>query len=220
MFPSSDTWPGDDLVGIGGDLEPATVLAAYRLGLFPMPLDPDGMLGWWSPLRRGVLEPGRMHLARSLRRTRRRFRIRFDSAFEEVVDACADPARAHGWIDARMRQAYVQLHAHGIAHSVEAWDDEGLAGGLFGLSVGGLFAAESMFTRRTDAAKAVLAALSEHLDDGLARLVDVQWQSDHLRSLGVTEIPRRAYLARLAAIVETPEPHWPAEPARRPDGGR
>jgi leucyl/phenylalanyl-tRNA--protein transferase len=137
----------------------------------------------------------RVHVSRSLRRTRRRYEIRVDTAFADVVDGCADPRRPGGWITRDVRDAYVRLHELGWAHSVEAWDADGLAGGLYGVAVGRLFAAESMFHRRTDASKAALVALAERLGDDA--LIDVQWLTPHLASLGATEIPRDEYLRRL-----------------------
>jgi leucyl/phenylalanyl-tRNA--protein transferase len=216
-FPPRSRWPRGDLVAVGGDeLEPGVALAAYRRGLFPMPLREGGRLGWWSPDPRGILEPSRVRVSRSLHRSCRRYRIRIDEAFAEVIAGCADPARPHGWIDARMRAAYTELHRLGWAHSVEAWDDEGLAGGLYGVAIGGLFAAESKFHRRTDASKAALVALCRILDDGRGRLLDVQWPTDHLASLGATAVRRGAYLRLLEdALAGPPPPAFRNHPARR-----
>ena len=191
---------------MGADLEPETLIAAYSQGMFPMPLRPGGRIGWWSPPERGILEPDRLIVHRSLRQACRRFEIRIDSAFAEVVDGCADPARPHGWIDAQMRAAYVRLHRAGFAHSVEAWRDGELAGGLYGVAVGGLFAGESMFYRARDASKVALVALTNGLRDGHRRLIDVQWATPHLRSLGVTAIPRRDYLRHLPELLDSPAP--------------
>jgi len=200
----------DGLVGVGADLEPATVLAAYRRGMFPMPLGAHGPIGWWSPDPRAVVPLDGLRVSRSLRRSLQRFEIRVDTAFAEVVDACADPARPHGWISPDIRAAYCGLHELGWAHSVEAWstDDGELAGGLYGLAVGGLFAGESMFHRRTDASKAALVGLVALLrDDGRpGRLLDVQWQTPHLASLGAVEVPRAEYVARVAVAVDLPPP--------------
>ena len=192
----------DDLVGVGADLEPGTVLAAYRAGLFPMPvgdLSTRAVLGWWSPVLRGVLPLDGLRVTRSLARSRRRFEVRVDTAFEEVIDACADRRREQGWISDEIRDAYVALHRLGWAHSVEAWssEDTELAGGLYGIAIGGLFAGESMFHRRRDASKVALAALVDLLRDGVPRLLDVQWVTPHLQSLGAVEIPRADYLRRL-----------------------
>lgn len=202
---------GDDLVGVGADLAPGTVLAAYRQGLFPMPEAPGrGAIGWWSPARRGVLPLADLRVSRSLRRSARSFEIRVDTAFEEVIAACADPGRPHGWIDERIRSAYVELHRLGWVHSVEAWRDGRLAGGLYGVAVGGLFAGESMFHRETDASKVALIGLVDLLSDEYAdrRLIDTQWATPHLASLGVGEWDRRDYLARLGDVLAVPNPDF------------
>jgi leucyl/phenylalanyl-tRNA--protein transferase len=188
-----------DLVAVGGDLEPETLLAAYRRGLFPMPV--GDLLGWWSPDPRGILPLDGFHVSRSLRRAIPRFEVRVDSAFEAVVAGCADPTRPHGWIDDAIVTAYTRLHRLGHAHSVEAWRDGDLAGGLYGVRIGGLFAGESMFHRVTDASKVALWAAVELLRLDGAVLFDVQWTTPHLRSLGAIDVPRRDYLGRLAAAV-------------------
>lgn len=208
-FPPPERWPDDDdLVAIGADLEPGTLLAAYRSGLFPMPFPEAGAPGWWSPVRRGVLPLDGMHVSRSLRRSVRRFEIRVDTACAEVIEACADPRRPGSWIDDDIREAYLRLHELGWVHSIEAWHEGRLAGGLYGVAIGGLFAGESMFHRRADASKVALLGLvellsDEHLD---RRLVDVQWETRHLASLGVVEIDRADYLTRLADVVQAPAP--------------
>jgi leucyl/phenylalanyl-tRNA--protein transferase len=205
-FPHAETADEWGLVAVGADLEPGTLVAAYRRGLFPMPLAPGGPVGWWSPDPRGVLEPAAIHVGRSLRRAAQRFEIRVDAAFREVVAGCADPSRPHGWIDERIAAAYGRLHERGVAHSVEAWDAEGLAGGLYGVSLGGLFAAESKFHRRRDASKVALVALAAMLRDVPAALIDVQWATPHLVRLGARELPRRAYLERLERALASPAP--------------
>ncbi len=183
---------------VGADLEPGTLLAAYRRGLFPMPV--DGRLAWWSPRLRAVIPLPAFRASRSLRRSARRFELRVDTAFEGVMRACADPARPHGWIDESLVEAYTRLHRLGWAHSVEAWDGDGLQGGVYGLAIGGLFAAESKFHRRTDASKVALLGLVEILREAGSpgrRILDVQWLSPHLASLGAVEIPRAEYHRRL-----------------------
>ncbi|MGK2948673.1 MAG: leucyl/phenylalanyl-tRNA--protein transferase [Acidimicrobiales bacterium] len=195
------------VVGIGADLEPGTLLAAYRHGLFPMPVERRGPLAWWSPDPRGVIPLGGLRVSRSLRKARTRFEVRVDTSFGEVLDACADRRRPGGWISAEIAAAYGRLHELGWAHSVEAWDDGGLAGGLYGVAVGGLFAGESMFHRRPDASKVALVGLVEELRaDGLPRLLDVQWTTDHLRSLGAVDVDRGTYLERLAVARALPLP--------------
>jgi leucyl/phenylalanyl-tRNA--protein transferase len=201
--------PDDDLVATGADLEPGTLLAAYRHGLFPMPMGGRrAPMAWFSPVRRGVLRPGELHVSHSLARSARRFEIRVDTACAEVIDACADPRRPSGWIDGRIRDAYLCLHDLGWVHSVETWRDGRLVGGLYGVAIGGLFAGESMFHHETDASKAALAGLVAILDDGHDRLVDTQWQTSHLASLGVREMPRDEYLAELGRLLATPQPHF------------
>jgi leucyl/phenylalanyl-tRNA--protein transferase len=201
-----------DLVGAGADTQPGTVLAAYRRGVFPMPVDTGPML-WWSPAGRAVLPLSNLRVSRSLARSVRRFEIRVDTAFDQVLTGCADPSREGGWIDRRMMRAYAALHRLGWVHSVEAWRDGELAGGLYGVSIGGLFAGESMFYRRTDASKVALVALVDMLRDPVAeRLLDVQWLTPHLASLGAVEIPRRDYLQRLREALEQPPPPWPEPP--------
>jgi leucyl/phenylalanyl-tRNA--protein transferase len=188
--------PGEVVV-LGGDLDPGTVLAAYRAGLFPMPVR-RRTLGWWSPDPRGILPLDGLRVSRSLRKATARYDLRVDTAFEEVIDACADRRRPGAWIDRDVRRAYVALHRAGWAHSVEAWDELGLAGGLYGLAIDGLFAGESMFHHRTDASKVALVGLVERLRAGGTRLLDVQWATDHLRSLGVIEVSRERYHELLA----------------------
>ena len=198
-----ERWPREDCVAAGADLEPSTVVAAYATGAFPMPH--DGELLWWSPVRRGVLVPSDLKVSRSLARSARRFTVTVDESFEDVIDACADPSRPGAWIDADIRAAYVELHRLGWAHSVETRDGDGrLVGGLYGLALGGLFAGESMFHRERDASKVALMGLVDVV--GPDRLVDVQWSTPHLASLGVTEWPRERYLDALDELVGRPLP--------------
>ena len=207
QLPDPSTADESGIVGVGADLEPGTLLAAYRSGLFPMPLRRPRALAWWSPDPRGVLPLDGLRISRSLRRSCSRFEVRVDHAFDQVIDACADPRRPHGWIDGSISAAYRRLHRLGWAHSVEAWTPDGeLAGGLYGVAVGGLFAGESMFHRHTDASKVALVGLVERLRAGGASLLDVQWSTDHLESLGVIDIPRDEYLRRLADAVSRPLP--------------
>jgi leucyl/phenylalanyl-tRNA--protein transferase len=208
-FPSVEAASPDGIVAIGGDLEPGTLLHAYRSGIFPMPVHdgPRRLLAWWSPDPRAVVPLHGFHVSRSLRRSRRHFDVRVDSAFDEVVAGCADPARPGGWITPEIASAYGELHRLGWAHSVEAWmSGRELAGGVYGVGIGGFFAGESMFHRVTDASKVALAALVEGLRDEGATLFDVQWLTPHLRSLGAVEMPRERYLALLAEAVEYPLP--------------
>lgn len=198
-------WPSDsDCIAFGADLEPATIVAAYRSGAFPMPY--DGALAWWSPVRRGILEPDDLRISRSLRKSARRYTVTVDTDFEAVLDACADPSRPGAWIDADIRAAYVRLHQLGWAHSVETRDASGaLVGGLYGLQVGRLFAGESMFHRATDASKVALIGLGERQAGGL---IDVQWATPHLAGLGVREVSRADYLSRIRSLVDEAAPIW------------
>ncbi len=204
-----ETWPArGDCVAVGGDLEPGTIVEAYRHGAFPMPV--DGALAWWSPVRRGVLFPDQVHVSRSLRRSARAFTVTYDTDFAGVVAACADPARPGAWISPQIAAAYERLHQLGWAHSVETRDANGdLVGGLYGLQVGRLFAGESMFHHATDASKVALMALARLQAGGL---VDVQWSTPHLASLGIVEVDRGEYLRRVGELVDQPPPTWPRPP--------
>jgi leucyl/phenylalanyl-tRNA---protein transferase len=209
LLPAADTADETEIVGVGADLEPGTLLAAYRGGLFPMRVGRGGPVAWWSPDPRGILPLDEFHGSRSLRRSRRSFVVTVDTAFEEVMRACAEPGRPHSWIDDDFVDAYSALHRLGWAHSVETWTPEGaLAGGVYGVAIGSLFAAESMFHRVTDAGKAALAALVELLREGDASLLDVQWTTPHLSSLGAVDVPRAKYLELLSDAVTRPGPSW------------
>lgn len=205
-FDPSD-WPEDDCIAGGADLEPATIVDAYRRGAFPMPH--QDRLVWWSPLQRGVLGPGDLRISRSLRRSMRSFTITVDTEFEAVIDACADRGRPGWWIDSSIRSAYVLLHELGYAHSIETRDERGeLVGGLYGLSLGSLFAGESMFHRRTDASKVALVGLVGRMSSLDDWLVDTQWQTPHLASLGVRAMPRVTYLTAIEGLVDGETPRW------------
>ena len=195
-FPEARDAPVRAPLGMGADLEPGTLLTAYRAGIFPWP-DDAGRLLWWSPDPRAVLPLDGFHVARSLRRVRKRFGVTRDTAFADVMRGCAS---THGptWITPAMFVAYVHLHDLGWAHSVEVWHEGALVGGVYGVAVGGLFAAESMFHRVDDASKVALAGLVEHLSARGYDLLDVQLLTPHLASLGAVEIARDAYLERLA----------------------
>ena len=210
-FPAPDQADESGVVAVGGDLEPGTLLAAYRNGLFPMPVG-RRELGWWSPDPRGIIPLDALLVSRSLRRSCRRFEVRVDTAFDAVIAACADPSRPDGWITPDVRAAYIRLHELGWAHSVETWDpDTGeLVGGLYGVAIGGLFAGESMFHHRTDASKVALVHLVEVLGEatpvGRHRLLDVQWLTPHLDRMGAQSIPRVRYLKLLRRAIHLPLP--------------
>ena len=192
--------PGSDVIAVGADLEAGTLLAAYRAGLFPMPLDPRRRrtdIAWFSPDPRGILPVDDVHVSRSLRRSLRRFEVTFDQAFRDVMVGCATQRRDGQWITDAFVDAYGALFELGWARSAEVWRDGELVGGLYGVHIGGFFAGESMFRRATDASKVGLVRLVDQLRDEGVELFDVQWCTDHLASLGAIEIPRREYLKRL-----------------------
>jgi leucyl/phenylalanyl-tRNA--protein transferase len=203
-FPPALEWPDGDIVAAGGDLAPATLVAAYRQGLFPMVIEGrDQALGWWSPDPRGIVPLDRLRVTRSMRQSAKRYDVRIDTCFADVIRACGDPARESGWITPDFIEAFAAMHQLGWAHSVEAFDGEGrLAGGLYGVRINGLFAGESMFHRQRDASKVALMALVELMRDTGMTLLDVQWRTDHLASLGAIEIGRAQYLALLADALE------------------
>ena len=207
-FPSDIDPDEEDLVAVGADLAPGTLLAAYRSGYFPMPLERPGLLGWWSPDPRGVLELDDLRVSRSLRRSLRRYEITVDAAFDDVMAACADPRRPHGWITHDFRVAYGELQRLGWAHSIECWDGGRMVGGLYGVSIGGFFAGESMFHHAPDASKVALVALVEILRSAATPLLDVQWVTPHLASLGARPVPRPMYLSRLPAACSSDPPDW------------
>jgi leucyl/phenylalanyl-tRNA--protein transferase len=211
-FPPPSQWPGDDLIAIGGDLEPASLINAYRAGIFPMMLDlpetmvevPRSVLAWWSPDPRGILPLDELRVAKSLRQSARRYQVSVDTCFGEVIRRCADPARERAWITDEFVDAYTRLHRLGWAHSVEVFDRQGqLVGGLYGIRINGFFAGESMFHLQRDASKVALVSLVSMMREHDMKLLDVQWQTDHLRSLGAVEVTRRQYLDLLADALAT-----------------
>lgn len=206
QFPGPETAEESGLVGIGADLEPGTVLGAYRAGIFPMPFDNGPNVGWWSPDPRGILPLDALRVSRSLRQSMDRYDITIDTAFEQVVDECANPDRDGAWITSAINSAYCELHRLGWAHSVETRDrlTGELVGGLYGIHIGGLFAGESMFHHSRDASKVALAGLVEHLRSQGVILLDVQWLTPHLASLGAVEVPRAEYLSLLANALAIP----------------
>lgn len=201
----------DDMVAHGADLEPGTLLAAYRAGMFPMPVARRGGPVWWCPVRRAVLDPAALRISRSLRKSSAHYHVTIDTAFVEVVRACATTRRPGGWISDDIATAYLRLHSLGWAHSVETRGPDGdLVGGLYGVAIGGLFAGESMFhdaAAGRDASKAALMRLCALLTEtGAGRLVDVQWLTPHLAGLGAAAIARADYLARLPGLLDMPLP--------------
>ncbi len=218
VFGPADQWPEQDLVALSAEFDSDLAAEAYRAGVFPMPLHeadwPPGTMGWWSPMHRGILPLDDLRVTRSLRKSVKRYRVTVDAAFADVIARCADPRRPSGWIDAAIVEAYTELHRLGVAHSVEAWTPAGeLAGGLYGVGLGGLFAGESMFhdpVLGRDASKVALLGLASVLDDGVeGRLLDVQWVTDHLASLGAVEVDRVDYLRLAEEALALPPPPWP-----------
>lgn len=195
LFP--DLADNDGLVAIGGDIRPERLLLAYRRGIFPW-YDENYPICWWSPDPRAIFELDGLHISRRLQRSIRsgRFTVTVDRDFSGVIHGCAD--REEGtWIIPDMIAAYEKLHRLGHAHSIEAWHGGELAGGIYGVAVGGLFAGESMFTRVRDASKVALAYLVDHLRQRGFELFDIQFVTEHTTRLGAVEIPREQYLARL-----------------------
>jgi leucyl/phenylalanyl-tRNA---protein transferase len=196
--------PGEDLVAVGADLAPGTLLAAYRAGLFPMPVDPyrrRSKIAWFSPDPRGIIPLDGLHVSRSLRRSMRHFEVSMDTRFVDVVRACGDPRRPGRWITPAIVDAYAELFELGWAHSVEVFREGELVGGLYGLRIERFFAGEAMFHSATDASKTALVTLVDWLNATGAELLDVQWVTDHLASLGAVAVSRREYLERLDAAV-------------------
>jgi leucyl/phenylalanyl-tRNA--protein transferase len=209
-FPDPRLAEPEGLVAVGGKLEPEWLLDAYRHGIFPWPTGERDPLLWFSPDPRAVMPLGGMHVSRRLARRMRsgRFEVTFDEDFAGVIRGCATaPDRRGGtWITRQLRAAYERLHAEGHAHSVEVWRRDGetrrLVGGTYGVAVGGLFAAESMFHLETDASKVALASLVERLNQRGYRLLDIQQWTPHTGSLGAVEVSRDDYLDRVSLAVE------------------
>ncbi len=209
-FPNPAGFPAEGLIAAGGDFAPATVIEAYRAGIFPWP-HPSAELLWFSPDPRAILEPGGVHISRRLARTLRqgRFHATVDAAFERVIRACAERPDDDGtWITERLVRGYLELHDLGWAHSIETWTAEGeLAGGLYGIAVGAMFGAESMFHRVTDGSKAAMVAMAEHATAIGVQFIDIQVLTPHTASMGGIEISRATYLERLEQALKG-EARW------------
>jgi leucyl/phenylalanyl-tRNA---protein transferase len=191
------------IVAVGGDLRPERLLLAYRRGIFPW-YDAGEPICWWSPDPRGIIELDGLRLARRLRRTIRsgRFEVTVNRDFEGIIAGCADRPDEGTWLTPQMIAAYTQLHRRGHAHSIEIWHAGSLAGGLYGVALGGFFAGESMFTRVRDASKVALAFLVDRLRQRGFELFDIQFVNEHTASLGAIAIPRRDYLRRLQKALQ------------------
>lgn len=204
-FPPADQAPPQGLVALGGDLQVGRLLAAYRAGIFPWSAAP---ITWWSPDPRAIFEYQSLHVSRSLRRTLRRqiFHITRNQCFEQVIRACASVPREGDstWISPALIEAYVALHHAGWAHSLEVWKGDQLAGGIYGVAIGGFFAGESMFHHVSDASKVAVVRLLEHLQAQGFTLIDTQMLTETTRALGAFEIPRHTYLQRLRDAIQLP----------------
>jgi leucyl/phenylalanyl-tRNA--protein transferase len=210
-FPAPERADRSGLLAVGGDLRPARLLAGYRRGIFPWYSEGQPIL-WHSPDPRFVLLPERLHVSRSLEKVLRRgtYSLRADTAFDAVVEGCAEaprPGQDGTWITPEMRAAYGTLHQMGHAHSVEAWKEGQLVGGLYGVAVGRLFFGESMFSRAPDASKAAFASAARALFAAGCLLIDCQVETEHLAHFGAEEVPRRRFLRLLAAGIDGPPLH-------------
>ena len=207
-FPSPNLTSEDGLLAVGGDLDQRRLLLAYSMGIFPWYAEAEPIL-WWSPDPRLVLYPEELRISTSLKKAIKKdlFRITVDQAFEQVITACAKIRREKDegtWIVQDMIEAYCKLHESGFAHSVEAWQDDTLAGGLYGVSLGKCFFGESMFTTITNASKVAFVALVKYLKSLSFDLIDCQVKTEHLISFGAREIPRERFLKQLKKSLENP----------------
>ena len=195
------------LLAAGGDLGPARLLAAYRKGIFPW-FSPGDPILWWSPDPRMVLTPQDIRIARSMAKTLRNkaYEVRFDSRFDLVITACAGPRKDHGgtWITAEMQHAYMALHKLGLAHCIEVWMNDQLAGGLYGVAVGNVFFGESMFSWQRDASKIALVALARHAVTAGIAMIDCQMHTEHLETMGARPVSRGEFCSRLKELVDCP----------------
>jgi leucyl/phenylalanyl-tRNA--protein transferase len=201
-FPDPRAAGPEGLVALGGDLHPESLLLAYRQGIFPWPV-PGLPLAWFCPAERAILRFADLRRPRRLARLARqgRYRLTIDQGFDRVIDACANHHRARSggtWITPALRRAYREFYASGHAHSVEAWEDDELVGGLYGVEVDGTFAGESMFFRRPNASKLALLHLVDHLQRRGLEWMDIQMMTPHMQVLGASVLPREAFLRLLA----------------------
>lgn len=206
-FPTPEQMPKDDLVTLGADLKPETLIDSYKHGIFPMHLQIENKreIGWWSPQQRGILPLNKINISSSLKKSIKKYYVTFDQDFDAVIEGCGDDKRPKGWINKDIKTAYKKLFELGYVHSVEVWNkkDE-LVGGLYGVEVNGLFAGESMFHKQTDASKTAMVYLVNQLKEaGGERIFDVQWQTPHLKSMGVIKISRAKYISLLPEVMNT-----------------
>lgn len=203
-------WPGSDVITAGADLAPATLIHAYTNAMFPMDIETrrGRVLGWWSPTERGVLPLDGFKSSRSLQKSARKYETRIDTCFRDVVTMCAELPRDGRWITGEFIDAYTELHRLGYAHSIETFKGDQLVGGLYGVRINGFFAGESMFHVSTDASKVALWRLVQEMNRAGMTLLDVQWQTPHLASLGVIRIGRLEYMEQLSKALEAPNLGW------------
>lgn len=212
-FPPPDTWPAEGPLAVGGSLTVERLVDAYSSGIFPWPVSngPRGLF-WWSPDPRGILDLERLHVPRRLQRTIHsgRFTVSTDRAFDAVIRGCAASGvrRGNTWITPGILRSYRRLHEAGVCHSVEVWREGALAGGLYGVSLGGMFAGESMFSLERDASKVALCRLAAALREAGCTLFDVQLASPHLEQFGATAVAREAFLRQLGNAIRAPA-CWP-----------
>ena len=214
LFPEPRLAEPNGLLAVGGDLSPARLITAYRQGIFPWYSDGDPIL-WWSPAPRLVLFPDQFHLPKRLGRTMRKqlFQVTMDSAFADVIESCGSLREESGegtWITEEMKEAYINLHKLGFAHSVECWFDGKLAGGLYGICLDRVFFGESMFSRKTDASKVALATLAGYAEQAGIRVIDCQMTTEHLLRFGSREINRSEFQELLQQFVQNilPQERW------------
>jgi leucyl/phenylalanyl-tRNA--protein transferase len=205
-FPPVEKATEQGIVGVGGNLSPAMLLSAYSQGVFPWYSEGEPLL-WWNPDPRFVLFTDRLHISKSLRKllNKRKFRFTFDLRFRDVLDYCSTvprPGQEGTWITPEMIEAYATLHRLGFAHSLEAWEGETLAGGLYGVSLGRIFCGESMFSLISGASKAALVHLVDRLVRRNFAMIDCQVRTDHLAAMGAEDISRERYLKLLEASLE------------------
>lgn len=213
LWPHPESADEEGIVAIGGDLSPVRLEQAYRRGIFPWYSERLPIV-WHCPDPRFVLEPERLHVPKSLEKQLKRapYRLTMDTAFELVIDACARikrPGQRGTWITRDMREAYLRLHALGLAHSCEAWSEQGLVGGLYGVSLGDVFFGESMFARAPDASKIAFASLVRALHREGVKLIDCQQETEHLARFGAEAWPRPRFLTRLSELVDAPTRRGP-----------
>lgn len=208
VFPDPEWATPIGLLAVGGDLSARRLLLAYRLGIFPW-YGPGDPILWWSPPQRCIIEPARFHISRSLQRLLRqaRFTVTFDQVFSQVIQACAESRlaqRQETWITPEMIDAYCTLHELGFAHSAEAWREDQLVGGIYGVSLGGAFFGESMFKYEANASKVAFATLAQRLAEWQFTMIDCQISNPHLLRLGAQEVPRSQFLQQLARALASP----------------